>query len=230
MSTVTRRYKLAGPQADCLTAHVGNEAAPKAHYLGTIVDVELNDAVGGATDCLDEFMCEHGYVFDDAAKPIAGGRSRWTAGDAVLPSSNPAQLTSRNDHAVLAFDDSTAESVIFEGIMPEGYTAEALEVLLFWVAATATSNTVRWGAEWERDNSGGHDIDSDSFSAQQTVDSDAPGTCGQIRSATIEFTQAQADSVAAGEPFRLRIQRAAAAAEDTMVGDAQLLRVAVREK
>lgn len=230
MSTVTRRYKFTGPTAGCLTKHVGCSAAPNAQFLGTVIDIDIDDGTGGATDCLDEYMACLGFAYDASAKPIATGRSRFNAGDAALPTSNPAQSTTRNDHRVLAFDDSTAESALLEGIMPEGYDGKPLEVHIHWVAATATSGDVVWGGAWERDAAAGHDIDGNSFASQKTETTAAPGTSGQIKITTIEFTQAEADAIVAGDAYRLMLQRVAGDAADTMAGDAQVLRVYVGEK
>lgn len=230
MATVTRRYKFTGPAAACLTRGVGCSAAPKSQFLGTVVDIDLDDGVDGSEECLDEFMGLRGFTYDASAKPVAGARSRFSAGDAALPGLGAAQSTARNDHRVLAFDDSSVESAIFEGVIPQGYSGEDLEILIHWVAATATADDVVWGGEWERDNAAGHDIDANSFAAQRTQTATAPGTAGQVKVTTITFTQAQADGVVAGDAFRLRLQRVATDGGDDMAGDAQVLRLSIREK
>lgn len=152
----------------------------------------------------------------------------WAMGEAVLPTSNPAAAGTRNDHKILAFDDTTTESAIFEAMMPKVYSDGPFKIYLFWVAATATTGDVVWGAEVEHDAPAGHDIDSDSFAGQQTTQETAPGTSGVIKKTTINLTKVQADGVEASNPFRLRIQRVIGAG-DTMTGDAQLLRVSLEE-
>lgn len=142
---------------------------------------------------------------------------------------NPAPAT-RGTHAVLGFNDTTVQGIPWQKSLPVGYTAGAnLRVNIYWVAATAVADDVVWAAAFERDNAG-RDITADGFAALQTAaPSAAPATAGVIQLATITFTQAQADSVAAGEPFRLFVQRTASDPGDTMVGDAQIVRVVVEE-
>ncbi len=161
----------------------------------------------------------------------AGGSSTlyWTANDAIFPGTAPAAATSRNQHALIAFDDTTDEAILLEAVTPPGYVGVPLSLNIHWVAATAVVGDVRWGASFERDNAGGHDIDSDSFAAQQVVDETTAGTAGIVSVTTIPFTQAQADSIAKGDAFRIEIERVASNVADDMVGDAQILRVALVE-
>lgn len=148
---------------------------------------------------------------------------------ATFPSSSPAVAFSRNEHPLLAFDDTVAENVIFHWIMSNDYSDGNLTVDIDWVAETAVVGDVVWGVEFERLNAGGQDIDSDGFATQQTGTDTTNGTSGIITRTSIALTQAQADLIAAGEAFRLRVQRVAVSGSDTMVGDAQLLRVSVRQ-
>ncbi len=161
--------------------------------------------------------------------PSGGGGAEslyWTANDAIFPATTPAAASSRNGHALIGYDDSTNEVIILEGVMPSGYAGADLEIQLHWVAASATSGDVRWGASVERNNT---DIDSDSFAAQQVTDDTTNGTSGIPEITVIAFTQAQADGITAGDSFRLEIERVAGNGADTMSGDAQLLRVALVE-
>lgn len=137
----------------------------------------------------------------------------------------------RGTHAVLNFEKATVRGIPWQKFMPAGYDGtNNLRVSLYWVALAATTGNVVWAAAFERDNAGGDDIDSESFAALQTAaPSAAPGTAGVIAKATIDFTQAQADAIAAGEPLRLFVQRTSSDGSDTMADTAQLLRVVVEE-
>jgi len=148
---------------------------------------------------------------------------------ATFPASNVAAAFSRNGHPIVNFDDSSDESIIFHGIMSKDYADDNIIVDLDWIAKTATSGDVRWGLEFERMNAGGHDLDADSFNTQQVGTSTTNGTSGIITRTSITVTQAQADAIAAGDSFRLRVERVATDAADTMTGDAQLLRVNLRQ-
>ena len=149
------------------------------------------------------------------------------ANTATFPATNPAAATSRNEHPLLAFDDTTSENVVFHSLMSNDYSNGALTIDIDWVASSATAGSVTWGAEIERIAADGHDIDANSFAAQQTIASTTNVTAGIATRASIAFTQAQADAITAGDSYRLRIENVAA--NGNLVGDAQLLRVGVRQ-
>jgi hypothetical protein len=143
------------------------------------------------------------------------------------PTSNFASLDTRNAILVLDFDDSTDESAIFLSILPRNYSGNGLTVDIDWVATTATTGDCVWQGAFERMNT---DIDSDSFASANSSTSTTSGTSGVITRTSIAFTNgAQIDSLAAGEPFRLRINRDANSGSDTMVGDAEMICVQLRE-
>ena len=72
-------------------------------------------------------------------------------------------------------------------------------------------------------------VDADAFAAQVTGTSTTSATSGVVTRTSIALTNAQADAIAAGDAFRLRVQRVATDAGDTMVGDAQALRVGISQ-
>jgi hypothetical protein len=151
-----------------------------------------------------------------------------TASDAIFPSPTgiAAGATQRNNHLVITFDDASDRAIHFENAITQNYGGSPITVNLFWAAATALLGDVEWFVAWERQNTGGpFDLDVDDFAAELGVVSTAPGTSGFLQLASLVFTQAQADAVAAGECFRLRIRRDGGVGNDNMVGDAQLLRV-----
>lgn len=146
------------------------------------------------------------------------------------PTANFATLDTRNIHPVLNFDDATDESAQFSGFLPNNYAGNGLTIICFWVALSATSGDIVIDVSIERDDLGGLDIDADSYAAVVSDTSTAPGTSGQIFTTDHVFTSGAAmDGLLAGELFRVKVTRDANAAGDTMVGDAQLLRVVVKE-
>jgi hypothetical protein len=145
------------------------------------------------------------------------------------PASAFATIDLRNSHPVLDFDDTTAESAVFTGVMPTGYGSGPLSVILRWAATSATTGNVKWNVAFETMPTGVLDIDADDFAAVQTVTTAANATSGVMSRTTITFTNAQADAVAAGVAFRIKVTRDAADAADTMVGDAELVAVTVTE-
>lgn len=154
----------------------------------------------------------------------------FTAQSGVPPASSFAQLDTRNNHLVWDFDAATAETIDFEALLPRNYGGNGLTVALVWSAATATSGDTRWLVSFERHQADATDIDSDNFATAQAVNATAPTTNGARSYDTIAFTDgAQIDSLAVGESFRLRVQRDATNAADTMVGDAELARIEIKE-
>lgn len=146
------------------------------------------------------------------------------------PATNYATFNTRNGHLVLEFDTTTQETAIFAGVMPRNYAGGGLTVYLAWMAATATAGTIGWDVTFERDNDANHDLDADAFATAQTVTAaTVDAASGKVKTTNVAITAGAAgtDSVAAGEPFRLRVRRDVA--NDTATGDAQLLSVEIKE-
>lgn len=155
--------------------------------------------------------------------------SRWQAQDGIPPTSAFAPAVRRNSHLLTAFDAATDESLDFADML-RGYANGGMTLRLGWTSDTATSGNVIWAAQFERHADDADDLDADGFAAVQTVTAPAPTLAGEVVYDEIAFTDgAQIDSIANGEDFRLRVTRDADNASDTMVGDAQLKVVELRE-
>ena len=145
------------------------------------------------------------------------------------PASNFATPDTRNEHLVLDFDPTTNESAIFSSVMPRAYSGGGLTIYLHYAMTSAEANTIDWDASFERIGDQQLDIDGDSFASVQSVDNTTvPGTTGLVDIVSITFTDgAQIDSIAIGESFRLKITRDAVS--DDAAGDAELLKVEIKE-
>jgi hypothetical protein len=151
---------------------------------------------------------------------------RFTPADNQPPTTNFATIDTRNSVMVLDFADSAPdESAIFVGVIPEGANlGSGIKVRLTWMATSATSGSVRWGAQFMNLNT---DLDSDSFDTATEGNGTANGTSGVPT--TTELTVTNIDSLAAGNFYRLKIYREASdTINDTMSGDAELISVEVR--
>lgn len=146
------------------------------------------------------------------------------------PSTLYALLAMRNGHLVLEFDDTTQWVAIFAGKMPRNYAGGGITAYVSWMAKTAITNTGGWDVTFERDADAGDDMDADSFATAQTVTAaTVPGTSGVIKVTNVAITAGATgtDSIAAGDDFRLRVRRDVA--NDTAVGNLQLLSVELKE-
>jgi hypothetical protein len=148
----------------------------------------------------------------------------------IPPSSSFAPLTRRNNHMVASFDAAADESLDFEGVLPSHYDGGGLTVTLIWLAATATTGDVVWNVDIERHQDDVTDLDADSFAGVNAATATCASASGEPQYTNITFTDgADMDSLAVNESYRLRVTRDANNGSDTMAGDAQLLRVEVRE-
>jgi len=148
----------------------------------------------------------------------------FTPRDNQPPASGFATLDTRNSIAVLDFDAAATETAVFVGVMPEGASlGSGLIVRIIFAATSATSGNVRWSVAFERGNT---DLDADSFATAAAANVAVAGTSGIAAVASITITTI--DSIAAGDLFRLIVQRIGGDAGDTATGDAELIAVEVR--
>lgn len=151
------------------------------------------------------------------------------ARQAFFPSSNYATPSTRNIHPTLLFDDTTQETVYFQGVMPQNYGGGDITVYVHYSAVSATSGTGGWLAAFERIGDGSQDVDSNGFASDQTITATTvPATSGNVDILSVTVTAGSAtDSIAAGELYRICIKRNVAS--DTATGDLELHAVELRE-
>ena len=147
---------------------------------------------------------------------------------AEFPSSNFAALSLINRRPVLAFDAGTDETAYWTGIAPQGLTG-AITVVITYMMASATSGNIYWQAALEAVTDGDStDLDAGtSFDTANSGNGAVPGTAGYIDQ--ISITMTNADGLAAGDYFRLSVNRDADNGSDTATGDAYLLAVELRD-
>ncbi len=232
-------------------------AAHNPNYVGNVPPIWLGGGGGGAIapgtiigqvlywDGLAWVALDPGNAGQQLTTQGAGAAPIWAAGEAVLGESftpdearlstviaiPPAETSQRNERLLIDFADGTGvnENCSWPDVMGDAYAGGSLRVDVDWIAATAVAGDVRWGVQWERLNAGGPDLDASTFAAALFGTSTTNATSGVITRTSITFTQAQADGITAEDPLRLLLFRDAVNVGDTMVGDAQLVRVAVRE-
>ena len=153
----------------------------------------------------------------------------WTPHANEPPASNYATLDLRNLHPMLDFDDTTNESAVFSGVMPQAYSGGGVTMYHHYAMSTATADTVDLDGAFERIGDQQQDIASDGFASVQAADNTTvPGTSGLVDIVAIAFTDgAQMDSIAVGESFRYKVTRDASS--DDATGDLELVKVEMRE-
>ena len=155
--------------------------------------------------------------------------ARYSPGEFKLPSTAfPAYGIDGQNWESLAFDATTDENAYVQDVAPQGMTG-ALTAVIFFRMATATTGSVRWQVAVEMPGAA-EDTDASSFfDAANSNGGTVPGTAGYRSS--ISVTLANADSLAAGSLFRLRVNRDAdgTSGTDDATGDAHVLMVELRD-
>ena len=107
----------------------------------------------------------------------------------------------------LLFSNAVARQAAWSG-RAQGYAAGSLRVIIEWKCSVNTGN-VGWLAAFMAYDpaSSGQAVNANSFAAARTATDAVPATAGYSRTSVITFTAAQADALAAGYRFRLRIGR-----------------------
>lgn len=150
---------------------------------------------------------------------------------AELPQSAYAQFDIRNEQVVLDFDASSIEVAYFGAVVPNHYSGRNITFTLVWCATTAITGDVVWRVRLEREESGKPLATAELNSAVSATATKAGATSDALVYTTITLTAGATytDNLAANEAFRVQIARDATNAADTMAGDAELLRVIMRE-
>lgn len=154
--------------------------------------------------------------------------ARFTPESSATIGSNYPALTRVNDRFVLAFDASTDEACTWTDVAPQGMTG-TLTAYIHYMMASATTGALYWQVQIEAITPGDAvDLDAGtSFDTANSGNGTVPGTAGYEQ--VISVTLTNADSLAAGDYYRFRLNRDADNASDTATGDAYVLLVEVRD-
>ena len=207
-------------------------ASPDRHFANAAIFTHSTGLTPNSGDAALYIKSDNkAYIKDSGGTETAvgGGGTKtyavFNALDNQPPATAFATLDTRNSVAILDFDDTTDESAIFLGVIPEAASlGSGLKIRLIWTAATATSGDCVWDASLEKMTT---DIDTDSFDTAASVTTTTNGTSGVPNYSEITLTTI--DSVVAGDGFRLKINRDADNGSDTMTGDAELIAVEVQQ-
>jgi hypothetical protein len=146
------------------------------------------------------------------------------------PTTNFPQPLKSGTHFVLGFDATTEETCYWGGLAAWQGLSGALTAIVHYAMASATTGGVAFGVSIEALTPGDStDTDAgDSFDTENTAsDASVPGTAGYPDSVSVTLTNA--DSIAAGDQFRVRLARKVGDAADTASGDVYVFCVELRE-
>ncbi|UCE60478.1 MAG: hypothetical protein JSU63_01770 [Phycisphaerales bacterium] len=150
----------------------------------------------------------------------------------ILPGSNAPAVDVVQNRPFLAFDDTTVETAVSKAVaVPGQYAGGTLKASIGYMMASATSGKIDLEVSVEAVTDGDSiDLDSaSSFDTANTVNATVPATAGYVDVLTV--TLANADGVAAGDMFRIKLERDADdGTDDTATGDARVLWVEIWEE
>jgi hypothetical protein len=153
---------------------------------------------------------------------------QWTPQANEPPASNYATLDTRNNHPVLDF--ALNEIGMFSGVLPRHYNGGGITVYMHYAMSSAVANDIKLTTQIERIGDQQQDVDSDGFGpAQSTPDTTVPGTSGLVDVISVAHAHGSLmDNLAAGEGFRLKIERDPVAGTDA-TGDLELRFIEIKE-
>lgn len=152
----------------------------------------------------------------------------FTPFSAEFGSSGFPELRMSNGRPVLAFDATTDETCYWTTVAPQGITG-TMYLVVYYAMASATSNAVVFQAAVESITPGDA-TDTDATTSFDTANSNSgsvPATAGYLESITVTLTNA--DSMAAGDYVRFRLNRDADSGSDTATGDCYVFAVEFRD-
>lgn len=145
----------------------------------------------------------------------------------IPPTANPGFMVLRNQHPLYSM--SQTDIAVFTGKMPQAYSGGDIDVIINGVMTSATTGNLNFDIEFEKIAAAGQDIDSSGFgNVNNIADTAVSGNAGVIQSLTKTVTNANADLIAAGDDYRLRITRKTATAS-AAAGDFELKSVELRQ-
>ena len=133
--------------------------------------------------------------------------------------------------SVLDFDPGiTEEFTVFRGVMSPDYGGNGITAKIYWTSE-ATSGNVVWSLAFKGLGAGVNVVTKTFAAANDSAASATNGTARVINETTITFTDgADMDSVSAGQPFMLALNRSSAAGGDTMnLNDAEFHQLTLEE-
>lgn len=128
---------------------------------------------------------------------------------------------------VLNFDDTNDEVIHFTGMIPKSYQNNGITVYIHWFSSDVVSGDVVWAVSLKKI---GANLTSNEFSEPVISASNVSNKKNSKVVTAVSLKHGnQMNSLSGGEFFKMAISRLASSNADTMVGDARLIAVEIRE-
>jgi len=221
-----------------------NDDVPDAGDFGNATDLDANGALNtgsvDANELVSTAVTPGSYTNTDltvdadgritAASNGSGGAAEiqmtFKAMTAKLPASNPAVIDGGENNFKLLFNADADESCSWGGILDDDYSG-TLYCDIYWSMASATADEVVWDVLlWAVTPSDAAEINTESYDTANSSTATVPGTAGYMIKTTI--TLSNDDSIAAGDMFRIKINRDADNVADDALADAEIYFIVVR--
>ena len=153
------------------------------------------------------------------------------AKEADWPASGAAPVSRDADYGYFVeHDDATDSYVIFDGVLSGDYAGGGVDVEFRYLMAGPNTTDVAVLSAAFQSLADGDDKSGSVTWTPNTANETVPDAAEEIDIATIAFTHgADMASVAAGQPFRLRVGRVGSNGSDTAAGDLRVLAVRILE-
>jgi len=215
------------------TLHVGKPAGTTGSLLlvttGTVKVFEVT--AGSVTTKVPLYLPDGSVLVSTAGLGGSGGGGAFKVNvplpvhSAKLPSSTfTARIDASENNWRLLF--STGQVALWQGVMDARYDGTTLYCDIYYTMDSATSGNIVWNVEVMAVTPGDSvDINTKSYASVNATTDSVPGTAGYLKRATVTLTNA--DSIEAGDFYRIRISRNAIG--NTATGVAEMVGAVIRQ-
>lgn len=149
------------------------------------------------------------------------------------PAASQATFDSRGanfPHLILDFDASTSEVAVFKDVLAQNYGGNGIDIFAHTAFSSATGGSGVWNFYFERIGNKQADLDdSDGFGSAASMAVDVAPEAGSMTITSIDVPDGAGVSLAAGEGYRLKVERDCNSATDDATGDMELWAIEFRE-
>ena len=158
----------------------------------------------------------------------------WDASAGVAPTATDSMTldTRGNFFHVLDALDTASTSIEFRGVLSPSFKGGSVNFRVQWAATTATSGDTNLTLEVQRLQVDVTDLDGLSYDTLQEFGGDITtnGTSGVLTESNVVLATTDCDDWSAGDAFTLRLSRRPLNAQDSLVGDIEIMALFMSEE